>query len=212
MKITKLVHSCVLVEDGGNVVLFDPGVFSWQSGLVDVAALPKLNSVVVTHKHPDHLGPEFVQALVISQPDAQWFAPADAHADLRALGVKLVTDKSIGDVQIVPGNHAPVEPFGVQVQNLLVNWGNKLTNPGDTHDIQQTRDLLLLPVQAPWGTTVRAMELAASLKPKFVLPIHDWMWNEQWRNICYDRFSDVFSSVGIRFIRPVDGEVVELDA
>lgn len=211
MKITKFVHSCVLVEDEDNAVLFDPGVFSWQSGLVDVAALPKLNSVVVTHKHPDHLGPEFVQALVASQPDVQWFTPADSHADLRALGVRLVTDKSIDKVQITSGNHAPVEPFGVQVQNLVVHWNSRLTHPGDTHEIQQTQALLLLPVQAPWGTTVEAMKLVLSLMPKYVLPIHDWMWNEQWRNLCYDRFSNVFSASGIQFIRPIDGVAFELD-
>lgn len=210
MRLTKLVHSCVLIEDDGQVALFNPGIYSWQSGVVDLDKISKLDYVVVTHKHPDHLGEPFVQALVQKFPNAQWIAPADTHEDLSKLGVQSVTEKSNGPIETKLVNHAKIEPFGVTPQNLIVHWNGKLTDPGDTHDFSETKDVLLLPVQAPWGTTIRAFELGQELKPKYLIPIHDWMWNDTWRNIVYDGLDRVFSDGPTKFIRPVDGQAIEI--
>ena len=211
MKLTKFVHSCVLIEDDGKTVLFDPGIFSWNSGFVDINKLPLLNTIVVTHKHADHFGEPFVRALITKFPGANWLVPSDLIEELRSFGASSVSDKSSEYIDITVGEHAHVVPFGVQVQNLSVNWNNKVTNPGDSHEASGTKDLLLLPVQAPWGTTVRAVELALELKPRYVLPIHDWMWNEQWRQVCYDRFDTIFSEAGIKLLRPVDGVSLEIE-
>lgn len=211
MKITKLVHSCVLLEDNGKAVLLNPGIYSWQSGIIDVAKLPKLDAIVVTHKHSDHLGAPFVKALVAAQPDVQWFAPADAHEQLTELGVKYVTDQSSNDIQVTTVPHAKVEPFGSPVQNLIVNCFGKVTDPGDTHDFNETKDVLLLPVQAPWGTTIRAFELGLELKPKYIIPIHDWMWNDEWRKTIYDGLERVFANTETKFLRPTDGEATEIE-
>ena len=210
MRLTKLVHSCVLIEDDGYVALLNPGIYSWQSGIVNLDAVSALDFVVVTHKHPDHLGEPFVRALVEKFPDAQWVAPVDARDDLRAMGVKNVTGQSIGPVEVKTVDHAKVEPFGVPVQNLIVHWNGKVTDPGDTHDFDETRGVLLVPVQAPWGTTIRAFELGLELKPQYLIPIHDWMWNEEWRNTIYDGLERVFSNGPTKFIRPVDGQPIEL--
>ncbi len=211
MKITKLVHSCVLIEEAGKVILIDPGIFSWNSGIIEVSKFPKLDAVIVTHKHADHLGEPFVKAIVELQPDVRWLAPADAFDDLKSLGVINVSDQSTDVVEVKTVDHAKVVPFGVQVQNLIVNIFGKVTGPGDTHDFNETKDVLLLPVQAPWGTTIRAFELGLELKPKYIIPIHDWMWNDEWRNHVYNRLEDVFKNTDTRIIRPVDGESIEIE-
>lgn len=211
MKLTKFIHSCVLLEEDGKTILFDPGMFSWQDGKFDVTVLPSLDSIVVTHKHPDHCFEPFVKALNTHSPQAQWFAPGDIHEDLKSWGVDNVTDQSSSDLQIVVGDHTHVEPFGIQVQNLQATWANKVLHPGDSHDIIETPPVLFLPVQAPWGTTVHAMELALQLKPQYVLPIHDWMWNEAWRQNCYDRFEQVLGEADIKFLHPTDGKAIEIN-
>lgn len=210
MRLTKLVHSCVLIEDDGLAALLNPGIYSWQSGVVNLDKISKLDYVVVTHKHPDHLGEPFVQALVQKFPEAQWVAPPDAHEDLKKLGVQKVTEKNTGPIETEVVSHAKVEPFGPTPQNLIVHWNGKVTDPGDTHDFSATKDVLLLPVQAPWGTTIRAFEIGLELKPKYLIPIHDWMWNEQWRNIVYDGLERVFADGPTKFIRPVDGQAIEV--
>ena len=227
IKITKLVHSCVLVEKDGYATLFDPGMFSWQSGLVDISKLPDLNEVVVTHKHGDHMSEDFVRALVDRFSDVQWFAPSDAHQDLRSWGVKNVANGVAGEdsdslpggqiheLVISEGDHAPVEPFGVQVANIQAHWKGVLTHPGDTHQIHESKSILLLPVQAPWGSTVEAfrlpIELAKNNELKYIIPIHDWMWNDQWRNHVYGRLDAVFKDSGITVIHPENGRSVQID-
>lgn len=210
MKITKFVHSCVLVEDDDKAVLFDPGIFSWNSGVVDIDELPTLESLVITHMHPDHMGEPFVKGLLRKQPDLLCIAPDDAHDQLKQWGAKRVQSSGTELCKIEVSEHAPVEPFGVQVKNLQAHWGDLVTHPGDTHELSNTCQVLLLPVQAPWGTTIRAIELADKLRPKYVVPIHDWMWNDQWRQMCYDRFEQIFHDMGIGFLRPTDGEPIEL--
>ncbi len=211
MKITKLVHSCVLVESENGNVLFDPGIFSWNSGLVSVANLPQLDAVVVSHAHPDHCGEPFVRALAIKYPQVQWFAPLDAHETLKAWGVIHVSNTSLDNFQVEQGNHAPVEPFGKQVQNLQTNWDGVITHPGDTHDIKKTNPILFMPFQAPWGTTINAIEVVKKLQPKYVLPIHDWMWNDVWREDAYGRLEAIFKDGPTQFLRPTDGVSIKVD-
>ncbi|RTK94956.1 hypothetical protein EKI60_00660 [Candidatus Saccharibacteria bacterium] len=86
-----------------------------------------------------------------------------------------------------------------------------MTDPGDTHDFSSTNDILLLPVQAPWGTTIRAIELGMELKPKYIVPIHDWMWNEDWRNNVYQRMEAIFADTSTTFLQPVDGQPLEIN-
>ena len=210
MKLTKFTHSCVLIQHQATSVLFDPGIFSWNSGLVDVEALPQLDFIVVSHKHGDHMAEPFVRALILRFPDVQWIAPSDAHEDLKSWGVTNITNQSTGPIDVMEVDHAPVEPFGVQVKNLVINWKGGVTFPGDSLDIDASQPVLLLPIQAPWGTTVHALKLADQLKPKYVLPVHDWMWNEAWRQDCYNRFDAVLSPTGTTFLRPKDGEVIEI--
>lgn len=211
MKITKFVHSCVLIEHEDKAVLIDPGIFSWQSGLVAVESLPKLDTVVVTHMHPDHMGEPFIKALVGVQPDVEWLAPADAHEALRGYGAINVSDQSTADIDVTTVDHAKVVPFGTACKDLIVSCFGLVTDPGDTHDFSSTNDILLLPVQAPWGTTIRAIELGMELKPKYIVPIHDWMWNEDWRNNVYQRMEAIFADTSTTFLQPVDGRPLEIN-
>ncbi len=210
VKITKFTHSCVLVESSEGVVLFDPGIFSWESGLVNLETFPRIDRVVVSHQHSDHCAEPFVRALVDKFPDLSWYAPRDSFEVLRSWGVNKVSNESTAKLVISEQNHALVEPFGVQVNNLVSHWSGVVTHPGDTHDFTETKDILLLPIQAPWGTTIRAIELVYELKPKYVLPIHDWMWNEKWRESVYTRLDNLLIDSSTKFIRPEGGKSIEV--
>ncbi|HEU5187879.1 MAG TPA: hypothetical protein VFT87_05265, partial [Candidatus Saccharimonadales bacterium] len=69
----------------------------------------------------------------------------------------------------------------------------------------ETRDILALPVTAPWGAMIPAATLGATLKPKTIIPIHDWHWNSAARSAAYDTLEAFFAKQNITFIKPTDG-------
>jgi L-ascorbate metabolism protein UlaG (beta-lactamase superfamily) len=87
----------------------------------------------------------------------------------------------------------------------MFNIGNIFSDPGDSFSFKSTKKILALPVQAPWGSLTQAVELAVSLKPEVIIPIHDWHWNEIARNAFYKRLEDYFKNEGINFISPQTG-------
>ena len=50
MRLTKYSHSCVRFDNGSDVMVIDPGVFSEIE-----LALEGAQAVLITHEHADHL-------------------------------------------------------------------------------------------------------------------------------------------------------------
>ena len=49
--------------------------------------------------------------------------------------------------------------------NTLFHVFGELTHPGDSLQFSETKEILALPIQAPWGSMVASLEKAAQLKP-----------------------------------------------
>ncbi|RYF75875.1 MAG: MBL fold metallo-hydrolase, partial [Cytophagaceae bacterium] len=64
MKITKYIHSCLLLEKDGQQLLFDPGKFSFIEGLVQPETFRHVAQVIITHDHPDHLDVDILKQIV----------------------------------------------------------------------------------------------------------------------------------------------------
>jgi metal-dependent hydrolase (beta-lactamase superfamily II) len=63
MKVTKFAHSCFLIEDLGQKILIDPGIYSdQQNQLID------LNFVLITHEHPDHFDIDSIKQIISNNP------------------------------------------------------------------------------------------------------------------------------------------------
>lgn len=209
MKITKFVHSCLLVETPERTAIIDPGQFSWESGLFKVDSLQRLDDIIITHEHADHMSLDFLQALTVRFPNASITTTPTAAAKLTNEGLKNIHTVSNGMVHLFAANHESTEPLGPPPQNTGVHYGN-LTHPGDSHSFAETKEILALPVTAPWGTMVHAAELGIRLKPKIIIPIHDWHWNETARQNAYNGLETFFAKQGIRLIKITDGQTVEL--
>lgn len=212
MKLTKYVHACVLVEDEQHTTLFDPGQFSWESGLFDVSKLEKLDFVIITHEHFDHFSESFVQALAQKFPDAKFLSTPEVAQKLKALGITNTSADSNDFVKLTPLDHDSMEPLrpGPMCQNVAVNYKDKVSHPGDSHHLTESKEVLFLPVAGSWGSTIEAVRMTVKLKPKAIVPIHDWMWNDKWRSTMYDRMEAFFAEQNIRFIKSIDGESFEI--
>lgn len=210
MKITKYLHSCLLVETPERVGIIDPGQFSWESGTFNIDNLERLDDIIITHEHFDHLHLPFIQALVVKFPAASITTTYAAAARLTEAGLNNILTESSEGINLFATNHEALAPLGVPPENTGVHYLSRLTHPGDSHHFSYTEDILALPVTAPWGTLVRAAELALDLRPKYIIPIHDWHWNDIARNQAYDSLQKFFKEHGIEFIIAKDGNNIEI--
>ncbi|MDP3934822.1 MAG: MBL fold metallo-hydrolase [Candidatus Giovannonibacteria bacterium] len=184
MKITKHLHSCLLVEDAGKRILIDPGNYTFEEGGLDVGKLEKLDLILITHEHLDHAYPPLIKKVLERFPEVKILANLSAKNFLMKEGISVFTDNFEG-ITLADAPHE-VLLGGRTAENSLLNIFGRLTHPGDSLRFERTFDVLALPIQAPWGSAVASIEKAALLKPKIVIPIHDWHWKDSARKKMYE--------------------------
>jgi len=205
MKITKYVHSCLLIEDADYTAIIDPGIFSWDSGLFNTEILARLDDIIITHEHPDHMALPFIQALRAKFPNVEITTTPAAAAILTQQGLENVTTMSHGKVELFATAHESNAPLGETPQNTGVHLAGIVTHPGDSHHFTETKAVLALPVTGPWGSVMAAAQLALDLKPRVIVPIHDWHWNDSARQQLYERLAAFFAEHDITFVKTQDG-------
>lgn len=207
MTITKFVHACLLVETPERVALFDPG--SMSAPTINIDHITKLDDIFVTHIHGDHIDTSLIKKLVEKFPAVRITTTNEVVNKLSELGVKASNSAPEG-VQFFDSPHESVQPLFPQPEEIGVHYLDSLSHPGDSHSFTETKAIVALPVTAPWGAAIKAINLAIELKPKHVLPIHDWHWNEEARAGMYDLFEKVLGEQGIIFHRLETGQPVEI--
>lgn len=201
MKITKFVHSCLLVEmpePVSRTVLFDPGGMS--EAALSAHELKYLDDIFYTHNHGDHLHLPLLKKLLQQFPEVRITAPSEVVEQLKGEGISASDQPSAG-ITFFDAPHAKIKPYFPYdpPQEVGIHYLDLLTDPGDSHEFNETKQVLALPVQAPWGSVRRAVELALELKPQHILPIHDWHWSDEARRAAYDIMEQVFADAGITF-------------
>jgi hypothetical protein len=153
-----------------------------------------------------------VKALANKFPKANIFCTKAVADQLTTAGVKNVSTTSAGDVVLTPAPHESMEPiFEHPVgDNIAIDFNNKVTDPGDSYQINKSCEVLFLPIDAPWGSNVLSLRLAEKLMPKVVLPVHDVMLTQAWKQTVYDWCEGLFKKHGIRFIKPEPGKPIEI--
>ncbi|HUQ85633.1 MAG TPA: MBL fold metallo-hydrolase [Candidatus Limnocylindrales bacterium] len=208
MKISKHLHSCLLIEDQGIKILIDPGVFTYQENALDINTLGKLDYVLITHEHFDHLHLPLVKDLFHKFPNAQIISNSSAVELLQKEGIPASSSEN-EHVRLQELPHEKLWDI-TPPPNVLFNLFGRLTHPGDSVHVKESKEILCLPITAPWGSTTKAVEMAVSLKPKFIIPIHDYMWKEEIRKGMYERLEEYFNTEGIEFKSLETGEIIEI--
>lgn len=209
MKITKFVHACLLVETPDRVALFDPG--SMSEAALDVDKLTRLDDIFITHIHGDHVSVPLLKQLIAKFPAVRITSTDEVVKQLAAEGIKATTTPPAG-VTFFDSPHESVAPlFGQPPEQIGIHYLDMLSHPGDSHSFTETKAILALPIAAPWGSTIRALNLALELKPRHVLPIHDWHWRDEAREQTYNMFERVLGEQGITFHKLETGQPVEIN-
>jgi L-ascorbate metabolism protein UlaG (beta-lactamase superfamily) len=195
-------------EPVNRTVLFDPGEMS--ADLVRKADLVYLDDMVITHEHFDHFNLPLIQELVAKFPDVQILASKPVVDKLAEVGIPALLEATTG-MEIFDAPHESLEPLSMAPPAIGVHYLNTLTHPGDSHHFAESKAVLAVPMTGPWGTSMRAAQLIADLKPQYVIPIHDWMWRDEWRLMMYKTFDAYCQKLGVTFISPIAGEPFVLD-
>ena len=210
MKLTKFGHSCVLVEVEANgtvqKALFDPGV--WSN--VPVQDFVTLDEVFISHGHPDHIDIPILRAIVAAFPNVRITAPTEVVAQLHQAGFLQAADVAPLGSKLFVSPHEGHLPFMDPPEEIGIHFLDRYSHPGDSHSFHETMPVLGLPVQAPWGSMIAAVDLALELKPQYVLPLHDWHWRDEARAWAYDRMGQIFKDHDITLLGPVDGQAIEI--
>src|SRR4051812_19162670 len=189
MRLRKYGHSCLLLEDRNESLLFDPG----QPDFLDPKATPdtfaSVSLIVVTHWHPDHADPDLIRRIV-ERSGAKVVANADGQRELRSAGVDvIVAEEGVRfygafKLQMIRSPHAPILA-SIPPENTAYLVNDRLLNPGDSFDarLAEFRDVpvLALPVTAPWTTELDSAGFADRIAPRRVVPVHDGYLREFFR-------------------------------
>ncbi len=207
MQISKHLHSCLLIEEQNTTILIDPGNYTYNAKALNLNQLTKLDFLLITHEHEDHFSLPFVKEILQKFPATTIITNPSIVAILKKENIQ-ATNEAHAFIKIEVLTHEKIwdkEPL----QNAVFTIFNRLTHPGDCMSFTTSAEILALPLQAPWGSTNQAVEKALQVKPKVIIPIHDWHWKDGVRVAMYQRLKEFFTPLGIDFKSMETGEVVE---
>jgi len=211
VKITKLGHASVLVEDGDRRLVIDPGV------LTDPAVLDDVTDVLVTHEHFDHFSESALRKAAAEHELRVWTNGAVA-AKLDGFGgqVRAVGDGSVFtaqgfEIQVHGTWHAVIHPDVPRIGNIGFLIDGTLFHPGDALTVPGTPvDTLLLPVHGPWSTTGQLVDYVREVAPARVRAIHDGALNEVGRGMVGGLLGDGGPGIGAPYRHLGVGETESL--
>jgi L-ascorbate metabolism protein UlaG (beta-lactamase superfamily) len=206
MKITKYIHSCLLIEKQDQGLLIDPGSFSFMEEIVAPETFTNVVGILITHAHKDHYDPDAIKKILINNPECRVYT----NQELRNILVNFEVQseileegsKTLGlfNVKAIPAKH---DPLLVPVpQNTAFVIDDLLLCPGDSTDTVLLREkvrAIALPVAGPWIHVVRAGEFAFKYKLEHVIPVHDGHVKEFYSSGQYEMWQKVCAEKGAKF-------------
>lgn len=180
MRLTKLEHAAIVVEDSGDKLYIDPGKFT-----TPITESAGAVAVVITHEHDDHWTPEQLKRISDANPGVRIFGPAGVAA--AASGFPVETVQAGDEVEVGPfrlrffgGKHAQIHPSIPIIDNLGVLVDDALYYAGDSFVVPEgvAVQVLAAPAGAPWMKMSEAMDYVIAVAPKRAFPTHEMLLSQ----------------------------------
>lgn len=157
MRLTKLGHACLHIEDGDASVLIDPGSFS--SGFEELRGL---SAILITHP----------QAFVVADQDtADQLGQRGITAQVAKAGNTFDAGLS---VRVFGEQHAVIHADVPVIPNVGYLVGDTVFHPGDSFTVpDHAVPVLALPTGGPWLKSGEAIDFLRAVTPEIAVPIHE---------------------------------------
>ncbi|MFD1715760.1 MBL fold metallo-hydrolase [Amnibacterium flavum] len=212
MRVTKLEHSTLRIDQAGKTLFLDPGALTTA-----ITETGNTVAIVITHEHPDHWSEEQLNRILANNPDAKIYGPEGVALAASGFDVQVVAP---GDtVTIEPftlrffgGRHAVIHPSIPVIDNVGVLINDALYYPGDSFSIPEDVkiDTLATPASAPWLKISEVMDFVTAVAPARTFPMHDMPLSQIGKNLHYARIKDVTEAAGGEFFPLQPGETIDL--
>lgn len=179
MKIKKLGHCCLVIEENERRIMTDPGSWTTETQKEE----KNIDIILITHEHGDHIHIESLKEIIKNSPGAVVITNKGVGKLLDEAGIKyeILENKTPKDllgieVEAHECKHEEIfEDLG-QVQNTGYFINRRLFYPGDAfYNPNEPVEILALPVAGPWTNVKNAINYALEIKPKICFPVHDGM-------------------------------------
>ena len=212
MKLTKLEHSALMLENTGQRLFIDPGNFT--TALTDTAGTA---GVVITHQHADHWTPEQLDRIISMNSGVRVFAPAGVAAAAPDYDITVVSAGDVAEVgpftlRFFGGKHAVIHESIPVVDNIGVLVNDELYYAGDSFTIPEDIQVrtLAVPAGAPWLKIGEVMDYVLAVKPHRSFPTHEMVLSRAGKDLSNARIKSATEEVGGEFFPLEPHETLDL--
>ncbi len=205
MKISKFLHSCVLIEDNGKGLLIDPGTFSFIENRITPDIFKNINVVVFTHAHSDHFDKRILEAIIKNNVEVKIVSNSDVLNLIKGFANTILLEDRKQNVEgfEIEGFFAEHEDVGYPCpKNTAYIINGLILHPGDSLKpiiLEHKTKILAVPVAGPWLTRVYAMNFVGQFKPGIIFPIHDAYIKDFFIEFDYGAWQNAVTKQGIDF-------------
>ena len=179
MKIKKIGHCCLVIEENGKRIMTDPGSWTIEKQKEE----KNIDLIIITHEHGDHIHIESLRKILESSPNAKIITNKgvgklldEARIKYEILENKIPKDFLGIEIEAHECKHEEIYKELGQVQNTGFFIGKRLFYPGDSfYNPVKPVEVLALPVAGPWANVKNAVLYVLQIKPKVCFPVHDGM-------------------------------------
>lgn len=212
MRLTKLEHAALILEDSGKKLFVDPG--SYTTAITEAA---QAVAIVITHEHADHWTPEQIDRILAKNPDARIFAPAGVATAAGSLAVEVV--KAGDQVEVGPftlrffgEKHAVIHESIPIVDNVGVLVNGTLYYGGDSYTVPEgvAVDVHAVPAGAPWLKIGDVMDYVLAVKPRRSFPTHEMTLSKAGKEMSNVRIKWATEQNGGEFYPLAPGDTLDI--
>lgn len=220
MRLTKLEHSCVLLEKGPNRLYVDPGKFT-----TPITETSHVDAVIITHEHDDHWTPEQLSRIASRSPGVKVLTTEATAAQLRTADIRDLGEVIVGragervhlgefTVICFGGTHAEIHSSIPLIDNIGIVVDGDFAYGGDSYELPPggfTIGALAVPTYGPWMRIAESIDFILEVRPRAVFGVHEMLLARAGKDLAASRLREAVESYGGKFLDLKPFDVIELD-